>query len=171
MKNFIRIVSLAKKSAYRNLFSTETALVKVTNDLFLNLDRTKSTFYIRLDLSTAFDTLNHELLLSILEIILGFKSKKLSFLNSYLSSRSQKVLIDGEYSMPRTIKTGVTQIYSRSRSFFMLSCSSGSSVWTSWCQLSILCRWHCYLFCLPFFYKWGGFWFDTYDSEKVVQWC
>ena len=33
----------------------------------------------------------------------------LSFLNNYLSSRSQKVLIDGKYAMPRTIKTGVPQ--------------------------------------------------------------
>ena len=33
----------------------------------------------------------------------------LSFLNSYLSSRSQKVFIDGKYSMPRIIKTGVPQ--------------------------------------------------------------
>ena len=75
--------------------------------MLLNLDRTKSTFYIGLDLSAAFDTLDHELLLSILETSLGFKDKVLSFLNSYLSSRSQKVLIDGQYSMPRTIKTGV----------------------------------------------------------------
>ena len=93
----------------QEVFSTETALVKVTNDLLLNLDRTKSTFYIGLDLSAAFDTLDHELLLSILETSLGFKDKVLSFLNSHLSSRSQKVLIDGEYSMPRTIKTGVPQ--------------------------------------------------------------
>ena len=97
------------QSAYMKFFSTETALAKVTNDLLLNLDRTKSNFYIGLDLSAAFDTLDHELLLSILETILGFKDKVLSFLDSYLSTRSQKVLIDGEYSIPRTIKTGVPQ--------------------------------------------------------------
>ena len=77
--------------------------------MLLNLDRTKSTFYIGLDLLAAFDTLDHELLLSVLETSLGFKDKVLSFLNSYLSSRSQKVLIDGEYSMQRTIKTGIPQ--------------------------------------------------------------
>ena len=96
------------QSAYRK-FSTETALNKVTNDLLLNLDRTKSIFHIGPYLSAAFDTLDHELLLSILKTSLGFKDKVLSFLNSYLSSRSLKVLIDGEYSMPRTIKTGVPQ--------------------------------------------------------------
>ena len=44
------------RSAYRKFFSTETALAKATNDLLLTLDRTKSTFYIGLDLSAAFDT-------------------------------------------------------------------------------------------------------------------
>ena len=81
----------------------------VTNDLLVILHRTKSTFYIVLDLLAVFDTLDHELLLSILETNLGFKNKLLSFLNSYLSSKAQKVLIEGEYSMLRTIKTGVPQ--------------------------------------------------------------
>ena len=66
------------QSAYRKLFSTETALVKVTNDLLLNLDKTKSTFF-RLDLSAAFNTLNLELLLSIFETRLGFKDKVVAF--------------------------------------------------------------------------------------------
>ena len=111
MREHLEKNSLLSKyqSAYRKFFSTKTALAKVTNDLLLNLDRTKSTFYFGLDLSAAFDTLDHELLPSILETSLGFKEKVLSFLNSYLSSRSQKELIDGEYSMPRTIKTGVPQ--------------------------------------------------------------
>ena len=52
-------------------FSTETGLVNVTNDLLLSLDKTKSTFYFVVDLSAAFDTLAHELILSILEI--GFQ--------------------------------------------------------------------------------------------------
>ena len=71
--------------AYRKFFSTETALVKVKNYLLLNLDRTKRTFYIGLDLSAAFDTLDHELLPSVLETSLGFKDKVLSFLNNCLS--------------------------------------------------------------------------------------
>ena len=89
---------------YRKFFSKETALVKVTDFFLLNFDRTESTFYTGLYLSAAFDTLDRELLLSILETNLGFKDKVLSFLISYLSNRSQKVLIEGEYSMPRTIK-------------------------------------------------------------------
>ena len=111
MREHLEKNSLLSKcqSANRKVFSTETALIKVTNDLLLNLDSTKNTFYIRLDLSAAIDTLDHELLLSILETSLEIRDQVLSFLNSYLSSRSQKVLIDGKYSMPRTIKTGVPQ--------------------------------------------------------------
>ena len=60
----------------------------MTNDLLLNYDRTKSTFYIGLDLSAAFDTLDQEFFLSILETSLDFKDKVPSFLNSYLSRKS-----------------------------------------------------------------------------------
>ena len=77
----------------------------MTNDLLLSLDRATSTFYIGLDLSAAFDNLNHEILLS----ILVFKDKVLSFIDIYLSSRSQKRLIDCENLMQRTIKRGVSQ--------------------------------------------------------------
>ena len=54
-----------------------------------------------------FYTLDHELLLSNPETRYYFKDKVISFLNSYLSSRP--VLINDEYSMPRTVKTGVPQ--------------------------------------------------------------
>ena len=61
------------QSACRKFFSSETALVKVTNCLRLNLERTKSSFYFGLDISAAFDTPDHELLLSILETSLDIK--------------------------------------------------------------------------------------------------
>ena len=55
------------ENAYGKFFSTETVLVKVTNDLLLNLDRTLSTFYIGLDLSAAFDTLGMNYFFQLLE--------------------------------------------------------------------------------------------------------
>ena len=98
------------------------------NYLLINLDRTKRTFYIGLDLSAAFDTLDHELLLSVLETSLGFKDKVLSFLNNCLSSLSQKVLTADEYSLPGTKKTGVPQRSVLGPIPFMLTCYSGSSL-------------------------------------------
>ena len=141
----------------QEVFSTETALVKVTNDLLLNLDRTKSTFYIGLDLSAAFDTLDHELLLSILETSLGFKDKVLSFLNSHLSSRSQKVLIDGEYSMPRTIKTGVPQGSILGPVLFSCYLVPLEVLFERLDVNYLFYADDTYLFCLPFFDKSGGF--------------
>ena len=63
MREHLEKKSLFSKyqSAYRKFFSTEAALVKVINDLLLNLNKTKCTFYIGLDLSAAVDTLYHEL--------------------------------------------------------------------------------------------------------------
>ena len=40
-----------------------TALLKVHNDILLNMDRQRTTLFVLLDLSAAFDTLNHEILL------------------------------------------------------------------------------------------------------------
>ena len=83
-----RIVFLVDTKAPTGIFSKKTALVKAMNDLVLNVDKRKSSFCIGLDLSAAFDTLDHQLLLSILETKLRFEDRVLSFLNSYLTSQS-----------------------------------------------------------------------------------
>ena len=91
------------QSAYRK-FSTETALLKVTNDILLNLELKKSTLYIGLELSAAFDTIVHDILLSVLENRLGLGHRVLSFIRSYLSGRSQKVLIGETFLLCNYLK-------------------------------------------------------------------
>ena len=150
-------------------FSTETTLFEVTDDLilkgktrgiFLKLIWSISSLWNSRSWITSFDSWN----------TLKVSKKKCLAFWIVIWVLGLKVFIDGEYSMPRKITKGrSSRICCRSRSFFMLSCSSGSSVWTSWCQLSLSCQWHCYLFYLAFFYKSGGFWFDTYNSAEVVQ--
>ena len=77
------------QSAYRKRYSTETALLKVQNDILLNMDRQHVTLLVLLDLSAAFDTVNHEILLRRLETTFGITGTALQWLSSYLGNRSQ----------------------------------------------------------------------------------
>ena len=88
--------------------------------MLINLELKKSTFYIGLDLLAAFDTLDHNILLSILDVSLGFRGSVLSFLKSYLSGRSQKVLIYDVLSSEQEIKTGTTRMGFRPPAFVLL---------------------------------------------------
>ena len=65
LRSHISTCSLAEKfqSAYRKHHSTETALVKVLNDILLRLDNREIVFMNLLDLSAKFDTLDHDIML------------------------------------------------------------------------------------------------------------
>ena len=57
------------QSAYRKYHGTETALLKVQNDILRELDGKRGVFLILLDLSAAFDTIDHDILFKRLESI------------------------------------------------------------------------------------------------------
>ena len=80
------------QSAYRKRYSTETALLKVQNDILLNMDRQHVILLVLLDLSAAFDTVNHEILLRRLETTFGITGTALQWFSSYLGNRSQRVV-------------------------------------------------------------------------------
>ena len=61
------------QSGYKPNHSCETLLLRVCNDIFTNLDKAKCTIAVLLDLSAAFDTVDHDLLLNILWFDLGFR--------------------------------------------------------------------------------------------------
>ena len=61
------------QSAYRKNHSTETALIKVTNDILRALDKRQCVFLVLLDLSAAFDTIDHQVFLSQLCMEYGMK--------------------------------------------------------------------------------------------------
>ncbi len=96
-------------SAYRQWHSTETALVKIQSDLLRNMDMQKVTLLILIDLSAAFDTVDHSLLMDILHTRFGISGSALSWHKSYLSGRRQCVNIDGTRSKISELPFGVPQ--------------------------------------------------------------
>ena len=99
----------ALQSAYKSKHSTETALLKVSSDLLQATDEGKVSLLTLLDLSSAFDTIDHDILLKRLNISFGISNVALKWFSSYLSNRQQTV-VTGEYISPSsTIKFGVPQ--------------------------------------------------------------
>lgn len=99
----------AFQSAYKNRHSTETALIKVKDDITRALDRNHAVFLIMLDLSAAFDTIDHEILFDQFEHVYGVKGTALQWFKSYMTGRSFKVSINGEMSDDFTLDFGVPQ--------------------------------------------------------------
>ncbi len=96
------------QSAFRSGHSTETALLSVTEALRLARAASKSSVLILLDLSAAFDTVNHQILMSILRKM-GISGTALLWFESYLSDRSFRVSWRGEVSKSQLLATGVPQ--------------------------------------------------------------
>ena len=89
--------------------STEIALLIVTNDIMLSLGKGENVFLVLLDLSAAFDTVNHSLLLARLQKSYGIGGTVLQWLNSYFSQRTQSVNINETNSTVRDLPVGVPQ--------------------------------------------------------------
>ena len=97
------------QSSYRKFHSTETALLKVKNDILLNMNKQHVTLLALLDLSAAFDTIDHCILLERLKSVFGIRGTALSWFASYLSNRSQQICIDGSLSANFKLACGVPQ--------------------------------------------------------------
>lgn len=97
------------QSAYKVFHSTETALVKVQNDILRAVDTNHSIILLLLVLSAAFDTVDHSILLSRLEQRFGVKGKVIQWIKSYLMDREQFVQIENCKSTLRKLVHGVLQ--------------------------------------------------------------
>jgi len=94
---------------FRANHSTETALVKVVNEIRLNTEAGKASVLVLLDLSAAFDTVDHRILLEWLENWVGFSCAVLKWLASYLHDRSFYVTVGNCTSAPTSLPYGVPQ--------------------------------------------------------------
>ena len=71
--------------------STETLIIKIVNDVLIAMDEKEATVIMLLDLSAAFDTVDHDLLLNILKKEIGLRGKVLDWFSSFLKGRSQRI--------------------------------------------------------------------------------
>ena len=95
LKSYMAENNLHEKSqsAYKAFHSTETALLKIQNDIRSAVDKKEIVVLVLLDLSAAFDLIDHDVLFDRMRNILGIKGTVLEWFKSYLRGRSQSIKI------------------------------------------------------------------------------
>ena len=93
---------------FRQNYSTSLALIEITDNILQDLENGKFVCGIYLDLSKAFDTVNHEILFTKLYHY-GVRGKPLLWFQNYLSNRKQFTVCNGKKSSLQTVTHGVPQ--------------------------------------------------------------
>ncbi len=102
-------IFLTFQSGFKPLHSTESALLRVLNDTLLATNRVRITESSELDLTLAFDTVDHKIFLSLLEYFVDIQGTVLSWFKSYLTNRSFSVRLGNFSSVPAKLSCGVPQ--------------------------------------------------------------
>ena len=95
------------QSAYRPGHRNETALLKVVNDLFLSLNKGNISVLALLDFSSAFDTIDHPILVHRLHTDFGFTDAVLQWFSSYLTNRTHYISLFNHCSAFAPVHSGV----------------------------------------------------------------
>jgi hypothetical protein len=97
------------QSAYRYNHSTETALLSLSDDLLTTADQKDASALVLLDLSAAFDTIDHQILLERLSYCFGLSGTAVNWFSSYLSNRTHSVHVGACTSAVVHLLFGVAQ--------------------------------------------------------------
>ena len=102
----------ANQSSYRKNYSTETALLRVKNDILLNMNKQHVTLLVLSDLGAIHsisDTVDRSVSLSRLHSKFGISGKAHEWFRSYLNGRSQRVIVQGNLSQSLNLDFGIPQ--------------------------------------------------------------
>ena len=99
--------NVSNQYGYKKGHGTETILPKVTNDILIACDKKTATVLLLLDLSAAFDAVNIEVLLSILQSEIGITGSALQWFSSFLRNRTMLVKINDAYSETFVVEFGI----------------------------------------------------------------
>ena len=106
-------LNISNQHGYKKNYSTETVLLKLIHDIRTNFDKSNATVLLLLDLSTgtAFDTVSVDILLNILSVEIGVRSRPTvyNWFKSYLTGRTMSVKINNHFSNPVLVNSGVPQ--------------------------------------------------------------
>lgn len=97
------------QSGFRRFHSTESAVLQVLSDIYSAIDRGDVALLALLDVSAAFDTVDHSILLERLSTSYGLSGPAYLWFESYISGRTQSVRLGGTSSHKTTVRFGIPQ--------------------------------------------------------------
>ena len=127
------------QSVYKKHHSTETALLYIQNDILNSIDQHKVLLLVLLDLSAAFDTIDHERIINILSCRLGLSGCVLDWFRLYLKHRSQMVKLDNVLSDSTLLRYGLPQGSVLDPILFSINVLPLCYIIKNWDKLSLIC--------------------------------
>ena len=125
------------QAAYKKNHSCETSLLRLTNDALRAMEQQQATILVVTDLSAAFDTVNHDILLSVLDKRFGLQGNILNWVEAYLHPRNFKVCIGDAKSGVRQLKQSVPQGSVGGPILFNFYCSTITSAIDEGCGIEL----------------------------------
>ena len=112
------------QSAYRKGYLMETSVLRLLNDALWGMEYQRVLPCIFLDLISAFDTVDHDLFLSILEHRLAISGSALKGFESYLHPRGFNICVGSSYSISKSLTFSIPQGSAGGAIFFTAYCES-----------------------------------------------